>query len=323
MRIGIVGGEGFIGRRTAELLLGRGDEVVSLDDLSVRPATPPLEVMERLHGCATNRKWIREFLGHKLDAILYLAAHQGYGPEWSEFGRVCVAGAYALFEELLADRADRYLGGIVLSSSQSVYAPKRRAKEIDPFAPQSVYGLAKLQQEQAFLALGKQLDVPIVALRYSIVLGAGQSDEGGADNGILRNSWRRVSEGGVPAIHGSGRQIRDWVHVSDVARANVMALDAAGEHGGKIFNVPGFERSVHEVMKIFREETGCGPPEIVANARPGGDFTLTSNGRRILDTFGWRPTVSVEDQVKEYVAWRRERAKEADAAPQEPADVVV
>ena len=309
MRALVVGGAGFIGRPICRRLLALGWDVWVADNLAIRPEEPIPDGV-RFHW-ADVRYYSQIVLAlevSKPDVLFWLAAHQGYGPDWKWFGSVNIVSAYALAEALReADAAGRPVRRVVLASSQAVYAPGMQVHEDHPKVPTSVYGLSKWQQEQAFEHFARAGGPPTVALRPSIVLGRGQAVQS-SESGVLRNWARAALAGRRPEIYGTGEHVRDFVHVEDVARAFVRAAQQAP--GGTrapfvALNLGGPSMSLLELARRFQVAWGGSlEPEVLGREiRPGGEFSMTSDPSAAWEALGgWVPGLGIEQQVGDFVA---------------------
>ena len=289
----IVGGAGFIGGHLVERLRRDGKKVLVFDNFSVFPEKRPKEACGVVIGDVRSKSdWKRalEILLIQQDAptIFYLASKRGYGNNWTDFGSTNVGGSYTFFQALLESKLK--VRRIVLSSSQAVYSPGLSKKESDAGtldswdggcdAPPSVYGMTKLQQEKVFqFMVYRENSPPVVALRYCVVLGAGQSllDK---ETGVLRNWYRAWKKDLPPEVYGDGQQVRDFVHVLDVVDANIAAAytnwwDPPG--GFDCFNVPGQPIKIIELARIFQKVTGCRDPILVPAKQPCGEVSITSD----------------------------------------------
>jgi nucleoside-diphosphate-sugar epimerase len=303
----VFGGAGFIGRGIVKRLLDEGKQVVVVDNLVVEPVDPVDERAIFIRGDVRRRHDImmnvplRQFLTQDhIETIYWLPAKQGYSEDWSTFGTVNIASAYLLFESLNSIR--KQVGRIVLSSSQAIYSPGLKVSEEHPKEAASVYGQTKWFQEQAFFQLARSLSIQLVALRYSIVLGAGQSTQS-SESGILRNWYRRCKRGELPEVYGRGKQVRDFVHVEDVVEANLLAARTPlpEDMSQVALNVGGYPASVMQMAQLFGEITTWTKFHSVGERRPGGEFSLTSSSDRAKQYLGWEPRLSLSRQVRDFV----------------------
>lgn len=301
----IIGGAGFLGRAVMKQLLALelGYDVYLFDNESVKPAEEPKGQKEFYHGDACSYDDMRQIIMRvKPRLIIWLAARQGYDPDWANYSHTNVCSGHVLFEIMQEFPAFRP-GRIVLASSQAIYGPAVGVKESGEKSPPSVYGLTKLQQETVFHFYGALLGIPIYALRYSIILGPGQSMQS-TESGLLRHWYRAWKGGGHPEIYGDGEQVRDFVYVDDAARAT--ALTAVKPLSKKrVFNVGGIAQKIYQMAEIFQEVTGCKKPQVTGREiRPGGEYSLTSSSALIGRELGWEPQVTPKHQIKGFIEFQ-------------------
>jgi len=164
--------------------------------------------------------------------------------------------------------------------------------------------------------LGRRYEVPSVALRYSIVQGARQSFRN-AYSGALRIFAMQLLAAERPTVYEDGEQIRDYVYVGDVARANLLALEDA-RADFRAFNVGGGRRvTVNQFARIMAK--ACGRPEATPIFRSEyrfGDTRHISSDIGQLGELGWQPLGSVERSVAEYLEWAQQQDDFGDYATQ-------
>ena len=344
-RVLVTGGAGFIGSHTVDLLLEKGYRVRIMDSLQSRvhphgwpPYLPP--EVEKVRGDVRNRSdWERALTD--IDGVFHLAAYQDYMPDFSSFFHVNTVGTALLFE-LIAAR-ELPVRKVVLASSQSVYGegsyrcaahgllfPDSRPLEqldradwdlrcprcesvMEPVEiaeevvhPHTAYGISKYALELASKELGRKYGVPTVCLRYSIVQGPRNSFHN-AYSGICRRFTMRVLHDQPPVCYEDGQQLRDYVFVGDVARANLLAFESpAADY--KALNVGGLEATpvldyARAVIRIAGKDL---EPEVSGEFR-FGDTRHTFSSSAAFERLGWRPQVGLESIISSYVEWAREQ----------------
>jgi len=170
--------------------------------------------------------------------------------------------------------------------------------------PHNAYAISKYSQELIALRLGRRYDIPTVCLRYSIVQGPRQSFRN-AYSGVLRIFAQRVLTDRPAVCYEDGRQLRDYVAVQDVTRANLLVLEDS-RADFQVFNVGGNRRvSVVEYARLISERAGRAiDPQIPGVYRFGDTRHIFSDVSR-LRSLGWEPTVPLAQVVDEYLEWIR------------------
>ena len=343
-RVLVTGGAGFIGSHTVDLLRQKGYEVRVLDSLQerVHPGGWPdyLTDVERQRGDVTDRgAWIRALEG--VDAVVHLAAYQDYMPDFSTFIHVNTLSTALLFEIIVEKSLP--IRKVVSASSQAVYGEGkfrcpdhgicypsfRSAQQLqqgdwelhcpdcgspmepedlteDRVNPHTAYGISKYALEMVSHNLGRKYGIPTVNMRYSIVQGPRNSFYN-AYSGICRIFTLRLLHDQPPICYEDGLQLRDYVYVGDVARANLIALEdqRADYHS---YNVAGLgPTSVIDYAHTVARVCGKGiEPKVMGDYR-FGDTRHTVSSFRQLAQLGWNPQVDLETIIREYVEWVREQ----------------
>jgi dTDP-L-rhamnose 4-epimerase len=348
----ITGGAGFIGSHTADELVRAGYGVRILDNLAPPvhdgewPAWVPADA-ERLRGDVRNRQdWETALRG--VDCVFHLAAQQDLLPNFSEFFHVNAVGTALLFETIVSKKSK--IQKLVVASTQFVYGEGRYecAKDgivfpdgreqsrleralwepvcpkcggpVTPLPlleshanPQNQYSISKYSQELMALALGRNYGIPSVALRYSIVQGPRQSFRN-AYSGALRIFTLQALNNQSPTVFEDGRQLRDFVNVTDVARANRLVLER-DEANFQVFNVGGGRGyTVLEFARMVIDALGKKlEPELTGEYRVGDTRHSVSDISK-LQRLGWKPTKTPADSIREYVEWVRHQKLDRDFA---------
>jgi dTDP-L-rhamnose 4-epimerase len=344
----ITGGAGFIGSHLARELLGAGFQVRVLDNLDrqvhgegSRPSYLDPDA-EFLRGDVCDRDRVRAAL-RGVDMVCHLAAKVGVGQSMYEIARYTEAnelGTAILLEELT--NAD--IGRLLVASSMSIYGegltrlgsrtvepPQRslaqlKAGKWDLQSPDggileplptpetksaslsSIYALNKYTQERMCLIWGQAYGSRVTAMRFFNVYGPDQALSN-PYTGVLAIFGSRLLNGRSPLIFEDGLQRRDFVHVTDVARACHLALDSDAAVGHAINIGSGQSRSVQEVAQTLAHAMGRDniAPQITGKYRVGdirhcfADITLA---RTLL---GFEPQVRFEDGIAELVDWLQEQ----------------
>ena len=340
----VTGGAGFIGSHTVDLLLQRGYDVRILDCLQPRvhpqgwPNYIPSDV-EKIQGNVCNKGELEKAL-EGVDGVFHLAAYQDYMPDFSNFFQVNTVSTALLFEIIVAKRLP--LKKIVLASSQAVYgegtylcnnhgifyplsrsadALQQQAWEItcpecDTLAtpqpidetvvnPHTAYGISKYALEMTALNLGRKYDIPVTNMRYSIVQGPRNSFFN-AYSGIARIFTLRLLNNQPPICYEDAQQLRDYVFVSDVARANLLVYEDERSNF-ETFNVPGQRAyTVQEVATLLASICGKKINPVISGEFRFGDTRHTTSTGAKLARLGWFPETPLEKILTAYVDWVRE-----------------
>ena len=346
-KILVTGGAGFIGSHTVDLLLQKGYQVRILDallppvhEVGQIPPYMPLEDVDFIQADVRDKSaWEQALEG--VDAVIHLAAYQDYLPDFSTFFHVNSVGTALLYEVIVERKLS--IRKVVVASSQATYGeakylradgsvfypplrPESQLQQgiwepLDPDTdepltptwtdeavvnPHNQYAMSKYTQEMIALNLGQRYGIPTVAMRYSIVQGARQSFRN-AYSGVLRIFAQRLLNDKPPVCYEDGQQLRDYVSVHDVARANLLVLeDDRADY--QVFNVGGDRKiSVQEYAYLIAQRAEKDiEPEIPGLYRFGDTRHVFSDVSK-LKALGWRPQVSLPEIVDEYLAWAQEQ----------------
>src|SRR5688572_1001488 len=258
-RIVLIGGAGLVGSHIVDQLLAEPvAEIVVVDNflrgtkanLAQALKSPKVRVVE---GSMTDRDLLkRELRG--IDGVFLLASlwlgECVNDPRLA--WEVNTLGTWAVVEACLAARVKR----IVYSSSASVYgnAVVTPMTEEHPFNNRTTYGATKIANEQMLRAIYEQHRLPYVGMRYMNIYGP-RMDYHGTYVSVIMKVLDRIFAGERPIIFGDGSQVYDFIHVEDVARANVLGMKA--ECADENFNVGmGIGTSIKELVDILLELTG-------------------------------------------------------------------
>lgn len=306
MAILVTGGAGYIGSATAALLRERGERVVVLDDLfrGHREAVPPGEPF--YEGKIGDRELVARIAReHDLDACIHFAALAYVGESVSDPARYYsnnVEQGIALLDTLL----NANIRHVVFSSTCATYGEPQQVpiSEEHPQSPTNPYGWSKLFMERIMQNYDPAYGLRYVALRYFNACGAASPDLGedhDPESHLIPNVLR-AAQGLIPAVSvfgndyptPDGTPIRDYIHVSDLGSAHILALDYL-RGGGKsdyinLGNGQGY--SVMEVIETARQVTGRPIPVRVEPRRAGDPSRLVANAEKARSILGWKPAHS-------------------------------
>jgi len=173
-------------------------------------------------------------------------------------------------------------------------------------SPSTAYGISKYAIELLADRLGRRYDIPTVCMRYTYVQGPRNSFYN-AYSGIARRFALRLLHGLPPIIYEDGQQLRDYVHVRDVAQANVLVMeDPRADY--QVFNVGGGRAvTVLEFARIMLDTFDSDLEPLIPGEFRLGDTRHTVSDISKLRNLGWEPTIPVKQNVAEYVAWIKEQ----------------
>ena len=300
----VTGGAGFIGSHLVRLLLDRGWTVRVLDNLSSGSRDNLAGTGAELIVGDIREPQVVDRATQGATAVFHLAAMISVTESMAqpvECYRANVLGSLHVLQS--AHQAG--VGRVVLSSSCAVYGDAGMAvDEASDTAPISPYAASKLAMEQAARMMAVAFGLETVCLRYFNVYGPRQAPDS-PYAAAIPIFIRTMCGGRAPSIHGDGQQTRDFVFVGDVARANLLAAEAALEPGSA-FNIgSGRSVTIAELVGTLRGLFADIPEPTYGPARPG-DIRLSA-GRigRAEAAMGYRPQTSLADGLAATVEWVR------------------
>ena len=301
----VTGGAGFIGSHVAEALVETGRRVLVLDDLSTgREENVPA-------GATVHRLDIRSAEAAALvrserpEVIFHLAAQIDVrrsveDPRYD--AEVNILGTLNLLQAAVEGGVRQVVfastGGAIYGEQETYPAP-----EDHPMRPVSPYGVSKLASERYLAYFHVQHRLDATCLRFANVYGERQNPEGEA--GVVAIFLHRLLAGETPIINGDGLQTRDYVHVSDVVRANLAAL---GLPGCRVYNVgTGLETSVVALYRALRDALGSRVEAVHGPTKPGEQRRSVIDPGRIQAELGLPAPLTLAEGLRRTAAWFRER----------------
>lgn len=321
MRVLVTGGAGYIGAHVVRELAARGHDPVVVDDLrsSRRDRVGAFAFEEvALEDTAAVAAVVRR---HQPQAVVHMAGSISVGESVRDPGKYWSNNVAAASSLLLAC-AGAKLRSLVFSSTAAVYGDAERIPiaEGARLAPTSPYGASKLAFERLLAAAVPVLGCKAVALRYFNAAGAvpewGVGEDHEPEEHLIPRVLRALLADHEVGIYGDdwptpdGTCVRDYVHVADLARAHVLALEAADDLPPFVaLNVgTGRGASVREVVEAAGRELGRTPRLAITARRPGDPPALVADPTRIQQLLGWSAERSdLAAIVADAAAWERSR----------------
>ncbi len=314
-KILVTGGAGYIGSTTAYVLKQRGFDVVVVDDLSHGYEHNVRDVPFHKLNIAETRAMTDLLRSEQVDAVIHFAAYISVGESTRKpelYFANNTGGSISLFSAMLEAGVKR----LVFSSTAAVYGMPEviPIPEESPFAPVNPYGESKVMVEKILGWLDQFREFRSIALRYFNACGAdpksGLGEEHEPETHLIPLLFKAVETGKPVTIFGDdydtpdGTCIRDYIHVSDLADAHVLAVEKLLAGGSSdAFNVgTGTGQSVLEVVRATEEVTGKSVPREIGPRREGDPPELVANSDKLRRTLGWKPRyMDLKDTVK--TAW--------------------
>ena len=329
MKILVTGGAGYIGSHTCVELLEKGMEVVCIDNL-VNSNYKAIERVEQITGkhiefyeddVRDRNKLDKIFTDHKIDCVIHFAGLKAVGESVSmplEYYDNNLNSTIVLCQTM----KEHGVKDIVFSSSATVYSADNEV----PLAETSKtgmctnpYGWTKYMNEQILRDTANTVDDwTVTLLRYFNPIGAHSSGLIGEDpRGIPNNLMPYISQVAIGrreklSVFGNdynthdGTGVRDYIHVVDLARGHVAAIEYMVKHRGEsVFNLgTGTGYSVLDMVKAFEKVSGRPVPYQIVDRRPGDIGTVYASPDKSAQLLGWKAQYNLEDMCRDTWAWQ-------------------
>lgn len=342
VKVLVTGGAGFVGSHVVDALVDEGAEVLSIDALhsaAHRGEPDYLNPQADYAWVDLRDETPLRALVSGVDAVCHQASMVGLEASFADVSDYVGHNDLGTARLLSALYATSFRGPLVLASSMVVYGegayrcdvhgevrpgprdPERLAcRQFDPGCPEcgkpptpvaitedaasdprSIYAATKLNQEHLCAFFMRETGAPLTTLRYHNVYGS-RMPRDSSYSGVAA-IFRSALEGGLaPQVFEDGRQMRDFVHVSDVARANVMAIFADQPVAGTFNISSGTPRTVYEIAEALAAafRAGAPAPQITGASRPGDVRHVMGSPQRAAQVLGWRAEIDVEIGMNEF-----------------------
>jgi UDP-glucose 4-epimerase len=316
MNILVTGGAGYIGSIVTEELIGRGDRVVVFDNLFTghRAAVHPDATF--VEGDLADRAAVADlFARFAVDAVMHFASYTLVGESmvrpFRYLGDNVTTGL-----NLLRAAVDHGVRRFILSSTANLFDDPQRMPidEEERIVPGSPYGESKRILERTLYWLDRVCGLHYAALRYFNAAGASPSCERGEDHDpethliplvlqVAHGQKEAVTVYGDDYPTRDGTCVRDYVHVTDLAQAHILALKALDE-GSRTYNLGnGRGFTVREIVQACQEVTGRPITAVTGPRRPGDPAELIASSDKIRAELGWDPQYPDLETIVEH-AWR-------------------
>ena len=320
MAILVTGGAGYIGSHCVAALIERGADVVVVDDLS-KGHREALKGGRLYVGSVADRAFLDDvFSREPIEAVIHFAAFSLVGESMQvpeQYFRNNVTAGLTLIETMLAHKVP-YL---VFSSTAATYGEPERVPilETDKTVPTNCYGETKLAMEKMMSWTSRAHGLRYVALRYFNACGAHPSGAIGEAHApethliplilqVPNGQREKISIFGDDYATKDGTCVRDYIHVTDLAQAHILALDYLLKGGdNNVFNLGnGVGFTVKEVIDVARKVTGHPIPAEISPRRAGDPAQLVASSDKAKDVLGWKPQYAdLETIVSSAWAWHK------------------
>jgi UDP-glucose 4-epimerase len=315
MRILVTGGAGFIGSHLVDHYLAAGHTVAVLDNLVTGKLENLQEVADRITffkaDIADKQAVERAVDAFKPEVINHHAAQMSVKASTDDPIHDATSNVIGLIHVLQAAVANGVRKVIFSSSGGTVYGdcPIIPSPEDAPLAPMSPYGITKMVGEHYLRFFKDVHGLDYTVFRYGNVYGPRQDPHGEA--GVVAIFAKRLIAGQAPVIHWDGEQRKDYVHVSDVARANLLALEGGS---GRAYNIgAGVATSVNELFAGLEGQLRTGIQPHYGPKREGDVRLSYLEISKVREELGWAPRVSLEEGMVDTVAFFREQVAREQA----------
>ena len=297
----VTGGAGFIGSHLVDKLILENYEVVVVDNLSTGSKENLNKKAKFYKADITDKKVFSIFAKEKPEIVFHFAAQINVRKsveDPAEDAKTNILGGLNILENCKNFGVKKVIfsstGGAIYGDANVVPTPESYVEY-----PLSPYGIAKLATEKYLNYYNKIFGLPFIALRFANVYGPRQNSKGEA--GVISIFCDKIFAKQQPMITGNGLQTRDFVYVSDVVDAAILAMKS--EKTG-VFNIgTAKETNINEIFSIIKKESRTGFEAVYGPAQKGEQARSCLDYSKIKAELGWEPKYNLEKGLKETVSW--------------------
>ena len=303
MNILVTGGAGFIGSNLVDRLIGKGDKVVIIDNLSTGKIENVRNGAKFYQLDICNKKIVDVFKKENIDIVYHKAAQVDVQKSIENpifDGNVNILGTINILEACKATNAKK----IIYSSSAAVYGdPKYLGiDEEHPINPISYYGISKYTPENYMRMYNELYNIDYTILRYSNVYGIGQESKG--EGGIIDIFIKKLLKGESPIIFGDGSITRDFIYVEDIVEANIKALNRGSK---EVFNIgTGKETSIKKLFHMIKNIMDIDIKVKYGKERKGDIKNSFFNINKAKEKLGWTPQYRLKEGLIKTIKYYEE-----------------
>lgn len=321
MSVLVLGGAGYIGSHTVYELIERGEDVIVADNLQTGHIEAVHPKAGFYKGDIRDKNFLDEiFKKEKINAVIHFAANSLVGESMTDPLKYYDNNLYGTMV-LLKSMVENGIDKIVFSSTAAVYGEPENIPilETDRTEPTNTYGETKLSMEKMFKWVSRAHNLRYVSLRYFNACGAHVSGKiGEAHNPeshliplilqVPNGQRKEVSIFGDDYPTKDGTCIRDYIHVTDLAQAHILAVDYLRKgNSSDIFNLGnGVGFTVKEVIETARKVTGHPVPAVISQRRAGDPAQLIASSKKAKAVLGWKPQYAdIEEIIATAWKWHK------------------
>lgn len=305
IKVVVTGGAGFIGSHLSEALLGKGYEVVIIDDLATGRRENIASFVDKItfvEGSILDRELLKKtFEGVKY--VFHQAALPSVPKSLQEPYETHKANAEGTLNVFLAAR-DAGVQRVVYASSSSVYgdSPTLPKVETMPYNPLSPYAAHKLYGELMAKMAANYFNVETVGLRYFNVFGPRQNPNS-KYAAVIPLFIKLMAAGEAPTINGDGTITRDFTYIANVVQANICAALAPNEASGQVFNIAcGDSISLNDLVMKINTELKTSITPMYKDVRAGDILHSLADIGKARKILGYNPEVSFDEGLRNTIA---------------------